>query len=238
MQKIKQTINYLVSEFGGMAAIALCCILLCVAATNLVYHLTLSMVPPKETKDTLTIPVEFTAAFFALMTGMALFLVNIRVALANGISRKTYLLANLPAAALMAGGLAVFNEVTIWVHNWFWPAVMVLQVTNPQLGPLGLWFAQFAQFFLFIVVGWLIRMAYYRSGTLMKWAISLAPVILIFALFNADARTNGAVFEFIHDVIILLHGDHNPYQSSLMLLVYAAISTGLVYLLLRRAPLK
>ena len=236
MNKTLQTLRYLLKGFSGLTIIAFLSILGNVAVTDLVFYLTDRRNPVHQVV-TLTAPLEVTAGIFALITGMILFLINFKVALANGVSRKTFLLANLFAACLMSAALAIYIMIVLLVHRLFWPLILVSHLAYPGISLAGLLLVQFAQYFLLTVVGWFITLAYYRGSVAVRWAISLAPFILLGLYLAADAQTSGAIsaaFKTFWDFTLR----STPGMATISLLVYAASLVGLVYLLFRRAPLK
>jgi hypothetical protein len=236
MNKTLPTLRYLLKGFSGLTIIALLSILANVVVTDLVFYLT-DRNNPTPSVVPLTAPVEVTAGIFALLTGMILFLINFRVALANGVSRKTFLQANLMAAALMAAALGSYNIVVLLVHRLFWPLILVSHLTFPTISLAGLLLVQFAQYLLYIVAGWLISLAYYRGSVAVRWAISLAPFIGLGLYLTANAQTGGATGAAIKAFWDFTMRS-SPAMAITTLLVYAACLYGLVYLLLRRAPLK
>ena len=234
MNKTLQTIQYLVKSFSGGILFGCLIILSTIAVTDLVYFLTdrYNTVHPVVS---LTVPFEATTGIFALFFGLALFIADFKVTLANGISRKTFLLSNLPTAAIAAAAFAVFTLAAVKVHGLFWPIRTLIEQMYPFIPWAWAVVFQFALYFLLVIGGWFITLAFYRSSKLGKWALSLAPFVLVAALSVADARSRGAVFAAIGDYLRLsMRGDIAPFT----LLAYSAILCGLVYLLLRRVPLK
>jgi hypothetical protein len=235
MKKILQTLRYLSKSVTGMTVIGFLCILATVAISDLVYFLTDYFYNTVHPVVTLMAPFEVTAGIFALLIGLVLFITTFKVALANGISRKSFLLANIPAAGIPAAAFSIFNLIVVKIHGLFWPINTIIEWNYPQIGWAGLLILQFTLYLLLITAGWFITLAYYRSSVPVKWAISLAPFIFYGLLQIANARTGGTIFQAImHYQFESMRMDRTPFT----LLVYAAILCGLVYLLLRRAPLK
>jgi hypothetical protein len=91
-------------------------------------------------------------------------------------------------------------------------------------------------------LGWFVDLAYYRSSLPVKWAITLAPLVLLGLLIDVNISTGGAVLRAIWDYVLLSLGlaneNDNPYTAVLSLLAYSTILYGPVYLLIRRAPEK
>ena len=238
MFRIQQTVRYLLPTYARLAVIAFISMLIALGMSTLIFFLTSRGMSPRPLV-TLTSPSDFTAALFALITGLVLFLINFQVALANGVTRKTYLLGNLPAAALMALALVLVNALLVGAHGLFWPIIMSAQLTYPQAGLPGVLLYQFVLCLAMIVMGWLIALAYYRAGTLGRWLISLSPVFAWGLVRLGNAATDGAVSAGLRDFYRAALGMNSgsPAQAALSLLVLGAILYGLVYLLLRRTPL-
>jgi hypothetical protein len=234
MDKTIQTLRYLSKSLTFMAVIAFISVLACMAVSDLVFFLT-DHSNVVRIVDPLMEPFEFTAAIFSLLTGLVLLIPEFKVALANGVSRKTFMLANLPAAALFAAALSSFTLVVMLLHTLFWPSNLI----STQIYPSASWawtlFLQFVLYFLIIIAGWFIVLAYYRSSLLLKWAISLTPFALFGLLKVANAWTGGLIFE---KILAYLLWSVQLERVPFFMLAYAAILCGAVYLLIRRAPLK
>ena len=234
MKKTLPTLRYLFKSSRGWIVIGFLVILVTVAVTDLVYNFT-SRHGVVQQVVSLTVPFEFTAAVFSLLIGLVLFISSFKVALANGVSRKTFLLANLLAAGIAAAAFSIFNLVVVLVHGLFWPVIMISQIMYPFISWPWLLILQFAGYLLVVIAGWLIALAYYRSSNFGKSILSLAPIAVIAILQVANARSGGALFAAISQYqSITMRMDRAPFT----MLAYAAILCGLVYLLLRRAPLK
>ncbi len=235
MKKTFQTLRHLSKGFARMTVIGFLSILVSVAITDLIFHLT-DQYNQAHQVVALTVPFEVTAGVFALLIGLILLIANFKIGLANGISRKTFLLANLPAAVMVAVAFSIFNLLVVLAHGLFWPIIFISDLLYPHTSWIGLLILQFALYFLLIVVGWFITLAYYRSSVPVKWAISLAPIGLYALLRVANARSGGATFTSIGEYLRMSMS--SPYRAGVSLLAYSAILCILVYLLIRRAPLK
>jgi hypothetical protein len=229
------TFRYLVKRYTGLTIIGFLSILATIAVTDLVFFLTDRFNPVHQVVP-LTVPLENVAGIVALLIGLTLFITNFKLGLANGISRKTFLLANLLAAALASAALSIFNIIAVLVHSLFWPINFVSDIIYPQLGWPEILALQFVAYFLAIVAGWFITLAYYRSSIPDKWVISLAPVGLYALLRVFDALSNGATFTLIHEYVQMSTG--TPYATLISFLAYSVLACGLVYLLIRRVPLR
>lgn len=238
MTRLTLTFRYLLKPYAHLAAIAFISMLLAVAVSGLIFALTSRYHTPRPVVA-VTSPADLTAALFALILGLVAFLINFQVALANGVTRKTFLLANLPAAALFAAALALFNALIVQVHSLFWPVIMTSSLWYPRAGLSGLLLYQVALYLALVVAGWLIALAYYRASILGRWAISFSPVFAWALVRLGNAASDGAVSAGLRDFYRAAMGlnSGSPAQAALSLLVFGAILYGLVYLVLRRTPL-
>ncbi len=235
MNKTLQTLRYLAKSSSAGIFFGFLVILGTVAVTDLVFYLTDQAYNTVHLVVSLTVPFEVTAGIFTLLIGMVLFIPDFKVALANGISRKTFLMANLPAAGIAAAAFSIFNLVVVKVHGLFWPINSIGDLSYPQAGWVAFLLLQFTLYFLLIMAGRFISLAYYRSSPPVRWAISLAPFVLFGLLIEMDIRSDGKIFEAIG--AYLLWSLRFP-TALVSMLAYSAILYGLTYVLLRRAPLK
>jgi hypothetical protein len=233
MNNLLQTIRYLVKSFVAGIVLGFFVILGIVAITDWVYYFTDHQYNTIHPVTSLTVPFEVVAGIFALLIGLVLFIPDFKVALANGISRRTYFLASLPSAGLAAAVFTIINLVVIKVHGLFWPINSISDVFYPHSGWLELLILQFILYFLLILTGRFITLVYYRSSAPVKWVISLAPFVLIALLLVEDARLGGTISRAFDDFVHWLYPRVLP-----TMFVDSVILSGLLYLLIRRAPLK
>ena len=235
MNKTIPTLRYLSRGFIWLTAIGFLSILGSTLIANTIFAL-IRRANPAQPVEPFTAPFEVTASIFALLIGMLLFLITLKMAVANGVSRKTFLLANLPAALAAAAAFSVFNYVLYLLLRMFRPVTLISQQVYPQINGAGVVLLQIATYFLLIVAGWLITLAYARANNPVRWLISLAPFLLYGLLQLADAGSGGAVWAAVEAYQRASMG--TPLRSIITLVVYSSISVGLVYLLIRRAPVK
>ena len=235
MTRTLPAFRYLFKAFSRLTLIGFLISLGNLAIVDLVFHLTARAYGAHQVVP-LTAPFEMADGIFVFIVGLILFIPHFKVALANGVSRKTFLLANLPAAILLAAVLSIFNLIVVQVHNLFWPIIFVSELYFPQIHWAGLLILQFGLYLLLIVSGWFITLAYYRSSAPVKWTISLAPFVLYGLLKVVNAWMGEVIFTSVREYIRWSMID--PSHVAVPCMAYAAILCGLVYLLLRRAPLK
>lgn len=233
--KTLQTFRFLMKRYAGLILINFLSVLATVVITDMVFQLT-DRINPVHQVVSLTVPFENVAGLFAGLIGLTLLISNFKIGLANGISRKTFLLANLLAATIAAATLSIFNLLVVLIHGLFWPINFVTDLIFPHVGWAGIFALQFVLYFLLIVAGWFVTLAYYRSSVPVKWAISLAPIGLYALLHVVNAFSNGATFISINEYIQL--STKTPFATAISFLGYLVIVCGLVYLLIRRAPLR
>ena len=239
MEKTLQTLRYLLKSISTGIVIGLIVSLGTVAASDLLFYFTAKYYPLYSktplTTVPLTVPFEFTTGIVALLIGLVLFIPDFKVALANGISRKTFLLANLLSAGTAAAAFSIFNLLVVAIHGIFWPITFSSDLLYPKIGWGFLLIWQFALYLLIILAGRLIALAYYRSSALGRWVLSIAPWALLGVWVVANARSEGALRAVLSEY---LQWSLWFTRGSPMLLVYSAILCGVAYLLIRRAPLK
>jgi len=233
MNKTLQTFRYLSKSFMGLTFMGFLVILGNVAIVDLVFFLTNRYNPVQQVVP-LTGPFEVTDGIVIFLVSLIPFIPNLKIAVANGVSRKTFLLANLPVAAIMAGALSIFNLAVVRVHDLFWPIIFLSDLFYPQNSWAGVLVLQFALYFLLIAAGWCVTLAYYRSRVPLKWVISLAPLGLYALLRVANALSGGDTFQSIGAYLRFSLG--SPLRATLSMLAYAVVLCGVVYLLIRRAP--
>jgi hypothetical protein len=234
MNKLFPALRYLVKSLSMGIGIGFLVILSTVAVTDWVFHLT-DRYNTAHYVVSLTVPFELTAGAFSLLIGLVLFIPNFRVMLANGISRKTFFLASLPAAGTAAAAFSIFNLAVVKVHGLFWPINSISDQIYPSAGLGFQLILQFALYFLLIMSGQIVTLAYYRSNVPGKWALSLTPLVLVLILQQDAVNFRGSINQAIWDY---LRWSFFYSRASALLLVYAAILSGLVYLMVRRAPVK
>lgn len=234
MNKTLPTFRYLTKSLSVLLVSGFLITLGTVAVVDLVFYLT-DRASTNHQVVSLTVPFEFVTGIFALLIGVVLFITNFKVALANGVSRKTFLLANLPTAGIAAGVFSVFVIAVIKLHGSVWLINSISELFYPNMDLLWFLVFQFTLYFLLIMIGRFISLAYYRSSIPAKWTISLAPFVLFGLLEIANARAGGAIFAAFRDY---LHWSLWPTRVATSLLAYSAILFGLTFLLMRRTPLK
>ena len=234
MNKTLQTIHYLTKSLKWMMIIGVLVMLGVVVLTDYIFYRTGGF---DMSKSSVPGTVEMTAGVFSLLIGLLYFRSNFRVALANGISRKTFMLANLPVAGLVALVFAIANQVIVNVHNLIWPISSIRSVlVQSSLNWLWSLLFQFMSNFMLIGLGWFITFIYYRSNTVMKWVISMAACFVFFLPMIAPEFYYMSLAPLMHD--FLVWSLHVPLRAPLLMLIFSAILAEFTFLLIYRAPLK
>lgn len=181
--------------------------------------------------------IEMTAAVFSFLVGILYFRPHFRVALANGISRKTFMWANLPVAAFVAAVYSLATESIISLHNLFWPITTIgSSIFQGKLNWLWMILVQFALFFMLICLGWFVSFIYYRSNTLMKWVISLIGCFIFFFPMIAPHQYYMSIAPAMKDFLIWC--TKGFIRAPLMMLIASAVLYEFTFWLIYRAPLK
>lgn len=180
---------------------------------------------------------EVFAAVFTFLIGLMLIRPNFRVSLANGISRKTFMVANLPVAVLVASFFAVANQIIAAIHNSLWPPKPGWETWFPtSSGWLWPLLFHIMLYLMMILAGWFTSFIYYRSNTMMKWVISLSASFIFFLPTFAPEFYSMTISPVIR--ALYLWRLQNPVRGPLIILILSAFLFGLTYWLVHRAPLK
>lgn len=234
MNRTLQTIRYLIRNLRWMMIAGVLVMLGVVILTDYIFYRTGGF---NLSQSSVPGTVEMTAGVFSLLIGLLYFRPHFRVALANGISRKTLMLANLPAAGLMAVVFAFATQVILNVHNLIWPISSITNAFYPStIDWLRAALIQFLLYFMLICLGSFVSFIYYRSNTMMKWIISLAVCFVFFLPTIAPQDYYMSIAPAIHDFLVWCRIGF--VRAPLMLLGFSAILFEMTFLLVYRAPLK
>jgi len=182
-----------------------------------------------------------TSVIFIFILGLNCFTTAFKFMQANNVSRRRFFIANVLALSAISLFLALVDTTLGSILS---RVVTYSGMTEQLYGTVSvvpeiLWSFTFAT--LAAHVGWLISMIYYRSNKLQKIVVSLSPLVALMAGLYFNRRTAGAfgtsITRFLGTVLGLLNG-RNPYIASLSFAVASAITAGLCFMLVRRAPVK
>jgi hypothetical protein len=235
MDKILKTTRYLFRSVMGFMVIGFLSILGNLAITNAIFYFSRKA---GEVDRQLSNHTEVTAGIFILLISLLFFSIQFKVMLDIGVSRKYFFWANIAALAAVSAVFALFVSLVTLAHLPFEPMILLSQSLYSGSSLFDSTIFQLAAYFLMAMLGWTIHLAYYRSGTAMRWVISLAPFVLLWILASA-IRSSGDLWNLLAAMGGFSDpGAPNQYIGSLSFFALAALLGGVVYLLIRRAPLK
>lgn len=196
---------------------------------------------PNARRDSNVNGLDFSTAVFIFVVGLNCFKTSFKFISANSISRKRFFRENILALLGIAALLTVTETIlTMVVYKPLmnYPLLYEQLYQGASLIGSALWllFLYWASSML----GWFINLLYYRSNKPLKWLISISPVIISIGLDFIDKMMNGRVYPAIERFIINFWGlvTMNPYSAILNLSLFTALLGSLIFLLIRRAPLK
>lgn len=192
---------------------------------------------------------EFVSYIFVMVAGITSFKPNLKLALANGISRKTEFTASMLSAAtisvifLAANSLIglLFGTITTYQSDF---QTMYTSSDFPNNGVYGLMAAIYNVFSLFgsYTFGYFVGGLYYRMSKPLKIVVSVGVPVMAFIGFPIigvisykNELIAGIITYVIKTVGTIIA---NPYLTTLWDLILAIAFLVFSFLLIRRAPLK
>ena len=189
---------------------------------------------------------DMAAIIFAFVMGIALCWDNLKMALANGVSRRTVFTSTLLSSLIGSAVLTVFTLCCTQLFGSLLNAYSIYSFTyegyaaSPFLSILAQALWQMALYFLSMMTGLLIAVIYYRLNKVATIAVSVGVPVFCFmvlpilftllpTLFTAFVSAFSKLFSFIA---------RSPYHSCLVFLITAAVMAALSWLAMRRAPLR
>ncbi|MDD5289014.1 MAG: hypothetical protein PHY28_07905 [Dehalococcoidales bacterium] len=173
--------------------------------------------------------------------GLVFFSSSFKYTLSQGVSRKTFFSATCLGIVLLAAVIAILVTIFYIINLKIANVLMIYKLIYPAQGIPSLLAWEFAALLFLGMLGWCIRLIYYRSNRTTKYIVSIAPFVLaaFLILFNAlaDKGMDRAIWEFLKTVMGLSGDSPNPYVGMASLLVAAVILGGFSFLLLRRAQI-
>lgn len=198
---------------------------------------------------------EFVSQIFIFVTGIAMFKPNLKLALANGISRKTEFTSAILAASTVAVAFVFLNLGINGLYGIIYPYQSEFNqafgnytfANNFTYYLTGFFYDTFSALTSFIF-GYFIGALYYRMPKWLRILVSVGVPVLCFigvpivsvAIF-ADGINNGntliirmaeVVVRFIAAIAA------NPYYTILCSIAFIAAFGTFTFLLIRRAPIK
>lgn len=188
---------------------------------------------------------------FLFVTGIVMFAMQLRVGLANGVSRRSvfgaYLVSTLTTSVVAALGEIVLllpaHAILTGNGLTLMPMLFVGEYTaDPFLSWILVFLISFTSGLMVMAMGLFIGGAYYRMGKLLKVLVSVGVPALI--LFGTPAMlylmpsswlqaiSNNMVLPFIQFFFA------TPWNTMLLFLLITVVLLCLIWLLIRRAPAK
>jgi hypothetical protein len=244
MNKILPAFKYLLKNSYSIILIGFANVIFNAAVIDAIFFITARQngYDYLTTKPTLTMTFEYTSAIYTFVICIILFVTYFKTLVANGVSRRSIFMAYIPVILVMSIIFALWNILVMLTH---WPFVDVILASqliypNNNLGSLLLYPTLLC--FFTGVLGWLITLAYYRATNLVRWIISLAPFTLlgIFIVLNINAKGLLSSRLLLGNKVLMgtASNPHNPFIAALSLGSMSVILLAIIYLMLRRAPLR
>lgn len=175
--------------------------------------------------------------------GVSAFTPSFRYLLSQGISRKRFIISSGVSLILVSVILAILVMIyyAISLRAFYSPGILTIfegMYHSQNLLSFVVW--EFAAILMLVVLGWLTRLIYYKSGPIARASFVLSPVVLWIAITSINSMTNGELIYSLGRFLRTILGFStatiypNPYIASLSFLVIVLIVYGLVFLLTRR----
>lgn len=179
---------------------------------------------------------EFASAIFIFVVGLNSFKSSFRFMQFLGVTRKTFFLGTLLALLAIAAGMTVIDMVLGNLYAQVQPYSSLFAQAYVQKSIVAQFVWETALLTMFAFVGFFITMLYYRSGKVLKIVISLAPVYvsIILNLMPSLVIPLTQILGFLGGI----RPGVGVWDNVLGMLVSILASTGLCFLLIRRAPIK
>lgn len=192
---------------------------------------------------------EFVSQIFLVVAGITFFKPNLKLALANGISRRTEFVVTMLAALTVGAVCMVLNDGVNLLYGTVYPTESAFYMTYS-----GFNFANQAAYYLTkvaydilgnffcFVVGYFIGALYYRMNRALKIAVSIGVPVLFssaagiagFLSFRSEFWRD--LFAWAFETIARIYA--NPYSYLLATILVHALLIFFSYLLIRTAPIK
>lgn len=182
-----------------------------------------------------------TTAVFIFIAGLNCFKLNFKFMMANNVSRKRFYYGNIIALVIIAAFMALVDSILGYVLNLIIPyESVIVQLYNKKIF-LDEFLWSFGLYTLFICLGWLITMLYYRCNKIMKTIISIIPIPIIILLQYIEQESGGVVGRTIMGFLDKALGfayNNNTYIGTLSFFAGTAVLLPICFLLIRKAPIK
>lgn len=181
---------------------------------------------------------EASSVWFIFVCGMNTFRANFLFHLQFSSTRKTLFKGWLSSAAAVCLGMTCLNLLLLLLMNFLFhtpvgSTIFAIEIENVPLRLLSGTVYYFCEYFLFISLGYLITIGFYRLNKTGKWIVSIlmggcGMYLLLFALERYESYVDAIVF------FPLAH----PWIVSGIYLVFTAVILSFCWLLIRKMPAK
>jgi len=195
--------------------------------------------------------IEMSSAVFLFVVGISFFKQNYLFLSTNGVTRKAqfsgFLVTSVVIAAIMAAVDTIYGDILPELVNYnplFKQAYSGFAATAPNFVTILTGFAWSTFLYLsMLVLGYFIRVLYYRMSRLLKIVVSIGvPAFYTVILPILDFKfTKGMISKWITELcktMAGLNGGYNPYAGIMFTIMGTVILACLAYLLMRKAPVK
>ncbi len=180
---------------------------------------------------------EFASAIFIFVAGLNAFKSSFRFLQFLGVTRKTFFVGSLMALLAIAAGMTVIDMLFGTLFAQIHPYTTLFAQSYAQGSLLSQFVWGFALLTMFALIGFFITALYYRRNKILKIVISLSPVY-ISLLLNAMPYSLLLSLWSVVGFLSGLRPEAGVWNNILGMLITALISSGLCFLLIRRAPVK
>lgn len=198
--------------------------------------------------------VEFQTVIFLFVCGLNSFKSNFYFAKSNNISKKTFvkgvLISIVPIALIMSIiDIIIYSVSKIFIDNVTFYEMSFKRVylmyadssikSNGFLDVINLLLFQFTLFIVAYILGFVIRMVYYRSNIIMKVVVSVLPIAL-FTIYANIMTSGGKIAIIIAKFLSFIFGFQpaNVYGPMITFFVVALILSATSFLLINKAVIK
>lgn len=192
--------------------------------------------------------IDSVAIIFAFVTGIVLFPVNLKLSMANGVSRKTEFLSIITSGLCASVVLFIISSIFTLLMDLIVPTqTMFLELfvdfrfdNDFQKGMLSI-VNPILNIFCMHIIGYFVGSLYYRMNRVLKLIVSIGVPVMAFVGFPvalvllpiAIAEKLISFLVPIFDVCI-----NNPIWNTVLVVASALVFGFFAFLLIRKAPLK
>jgi len=181
-----------------------------------------------------------TTAIFIFVAGLNSFKADFKFMLANNVSRKKFFYGNIIALLTIAGFMAFVDSILSLILELIFPHESFFAQLYNQNNIFSEFLWSFGLYGLFIFLGWLITILYYRCNTIMKIIVSISPIAIIILVQYIGSQLQVSIGEKLLNSFGSLFSftSNNPYAAVLSFIIMTAIVATISFSLIRRAPIK